>query len=642
MDQKRIKRLMKPFRIEKRVFFVLASIWLSINYTSYAQEDPNLKKAAVLLNEHKTREATLVLNQAIKADPANTKAMHLLGQIYLEERNYKLASLFLKQAIDKSPEPESSYYFDLGQALQLSHRFADAREQFELALSKIKDPGKSKEKKLEFIRQKSLITSRMAECGRGAELVADPLEVRITNLGAQINTASSEYHPMVTADNLQLFFTSREGEFDGKGKEEILQSFNKGIWEKSKPISSPISSEKGESCAGISPDGRTLYITRNVNGGDIFTSDFEDGEWSKPKAFPYNSPKYDGSVHISSDGKKLLFVSNRLKSKDIYVCTRSGTAWSKPVRLGAGINTTEDEESPWLDADGKFLYFSSNGHGTIGGFDIFKAAMEKNDALGEVQNLGYPINSASDDLYFMLLTDGKSAYYSSEKDGGFGKQDIYNIQMSIVKSGQLLLFKGTISELTGQPVDAQVLVTDIETGILVAKLKAHPQTGTFLTMLAVGRRYSVLAEKEGFLFYSDIVDLQTSEKPGDLNRDIRMQKLQPGVTIVLNNIFFDPGKSSLKKESSQELQRIVQIMRQNPNIRAEIGSYIEGQSSEEANLKLSENRAQAIVDYLVVTGIKATRLLAKGYGSPDTAPDTKPDRSKRQNKRTEFKILNVM
>lgn len=630
---------MKPFRIEKRVFLVLAMVWFSVSYPSSGQEDPNLKKAAVLLKEHKTREATLVLNKAIKADPANTKAMHLLGQIYLEERNYKLASLFLKQAIDKSPEPEGAYYYDLGQALQLSHRFADAREQYEFALSKVKDPGKAKALKAEFNRQKALITNRMEECDRGIELLDDPLEVRITNLGPQINTVNSEYHPLATADNMQLFFTSRKGEFDGEGKEEILQSFNKGPWEKAARVAAPISTEKGESLAGISPDGQTLYLTRSTNGGDIFMAQFENGEWSKPKPFPYNSPKYEGSVHFSSDGKKLLFVSDRAKSKDLYLCIRSGNSWGKPVRLGPGINTTEDEESPWLDSDGKYLYFSSKGHGTIGGFDIFKVAMGAKDASGDVINIGYPINSASDDLYFQLLPDGKSAYYSSEKDGGFGQQDVYSIQMSIAKTGQLALFKGIISELTGQPVDAQVLVTDVETGMLVAKLKAHPQTGTFLTMLATGRRYSVLAEKEGFLFYSDIVDLESDEKSTDLSREIKMQKLQPGVTIVLNNLFFDPGKSSLKKESSQELQRVVQILRQNPNIRVEIGSYLDGQASEEANQKVSENRAQAVVDYLVVTGIKASRLVAKGYGSTKAAV---VDKNKLQSRRTEFRILNVM
>lgn len=625
----------------KVIIVTLVTIWFSCVLNCNAQEDINLKKAAGLLKAHKTGEARQVLNKVIKADPSNSKALHLLGKIYLEEHNYKLACLFLKQAITKSVNPDPEHFIDLGEALQLSHNFGEAKEQFEAALGGLGSP-KSKSDKFILAKVKATLSRKINECEVGAQLVSDPLEVRISNLGSTINTVHSEYHPLATADNMQLFFTGKDGPFDGDARESIFRSQNRAPWEKAVPFELPIDFEKGEACAGISPDGQTLFLTRNVNGGDLFISELKDGVWAKPKPFPYNSSRYEGSVHVSADGKKLLFVSDRAKSKDIYLCVRSGNGWGKPVKLGSGINTSEDEESPWLDADGRFLYFSSKGHTTMGGYDIFKVTLSGANADSEVINIGYPINSAADDLYFMLLPDGKSAYYSSEKDGGFGNQDIYSIQMSVARQGQLALFKGTIAEITGQPIDAQVLVTDIETGMVVAKLKANPQTGTFLTMLALGRKYTVLAEKEGFLFYSDILDLETNEKNADLNRDIKMQKLQPGVTIVLNNVFFDPGKSSLKKESSPELLRIVQILRQNPNIRVEIGSHMEGQASEELNQKISENRAQAIVDYLVVTGIKSSRLVAKGYGSSKPLSENRNDRSRQQNRRTEFKVLNVM
>ena len=211
--------------------------------------------------------------------------------------------------------------------------------------------------------------------------------------------------------------------------------------------------------------------------------------------------------------------------------------------------------------------------------------------------------------------------------------------MSIGKTPQLALFKGTVSETSGLPIDASVLITETESGQTVAKLKAHPETGTFVTMLQSGKSYSVLVEKEGYLFYSDLVNLKDQETYNELSRDIRMQKLLPGVTLVLNNLFFDNGKSSLRKESSKELMRILSIMRQNPGLVVEIAGHLDPGGPEDILQKLSENRAQAVVDYLVTTGIKSTRVIAKGYGSTKPITDNKTERSRQQNRRMEFRIL---
>jgi outer membrane protein OmpA-like peptidoglycan-associated protein len=212
--------------------------------------------------------------------------------------------------------------------------------------------------------------------------------------------------------------------------------------------------------------------------------------------------------------------------------------------------------------------------------------------------------------------------------------------MSIGKAPQLKLFKGTVSEVSGLPLDATVMITETETNQVVAKIKSHPETGTFVTMLQAFKNYTILVEKEGFLFYSDLVNLADIEMV-DLSRDIKMQKLLPGVTLVLNNIFFDFGKSSLKKESSQELQRILFIMRQNAGLKAEISSHLDDSGIEEFSQKLSENRAQAVMDYLVATGIKSTRLIAKGYGSTKPISNNETEQGRAANRRTEFKILSV-
>ena len=586
----------------------------------YCQPSGNLEKAEKLIDEEKYKEAFVVLNEAVRKNPSDGKALNLLGDIYLKERNFRLAILFLKQAIEKSPAPNDKMYFDLAEALQFRHHFTEAIENYKLS-----DPKSKK---------RNLIEIRLKQCEVGNDLISKPLEVKISNLGPKINTNQSDYHPLVTADFMQIFIT-RNDENNGSS---IFQSFNKGGWEKAISLPGPVSSDKGEKLAGISPDGQILYLIRPEKNGDIYVSDFKDGTWTKPRPFPYNSPKTESSVCVSSNGKHLFFVSDRAGSKDIYSCSASGNGWGKPMKMGKHINSSLDEESPWLDADGNYLYFSSKGHQGMGGFDVFKADLSKPGS--EPENVGFPINSASDELYYMVLPDEKTAFYSSQRDGGFGKEDIYSVRMSVGKSPQLQLFKGTVSEASGLPLDATVIIMETNSNQVVARLKSHPETGTFVTMLQDSKIYSVLIEKEGYLFHSDLLNLTSSENQG-LIKDIKLQKLFPGVTLVLSNIFFDHGKSSLKKESSKELQRILLILRQNPGLKAEISSHLDDSGIEEVSQKLTENRARAVVDYLVTTGIKSTRLVSKGYGSSRPVSDAKSENGREANRRTEFKIISI-
>jgi len=599
------------------IIFLLAFFLLSFSHGS--QSLGELTKAEQLIKKGQTKEALIILNEAVRKDPSNGQALRLLGDIYLLQRNYRLATLFLQQAIEKTKSPDENMYFDLAEAFHFRHQFEDAIENYKLS-----DPKGKK---------RASILSKIQQCEIGKALLSNPLEVKISNLGEKINSIHSELHPLVSADYTQLFFTRIS-----ENSPEVFQSFNKSNWEKAIPLPSPVNTDAGAICAGISVDGEVVYTIQPTGNGDIYVSDFKDGTWSKPKAFPYNSPKTESSVCLSSDGKKLFFVSDRNGQKDIFSCIKSAKGWTKPVRLGKNVNSGQDEESPWLDADGKYLYFSSKGHKGMGGFDIFKVELKNLSA--EPENIGFPINSASDDMYYMLLPDEKTAFYSSFRDGGFGSQDIYSIRMSIEKSPQLKLFKGTVSEASGLPLDATVLITETETNQVVAKLKSHPETGTFVTMLQAFKNYTILVEKEGFLFYSDFIKLADGESV-DLSREIKMQKLLPGVTLVLNNIFFDFGKSSLKKESSQELQRILLIMRQNAGIKAEISSHLNDTGIDEFSQKLSEHRAQAVMDYLVATGIKSNRLIAKGYGSTKPLSSAKTEQNNIANRRTEFKILSV-
>jgi outer membrane protein OmpA-like peptidoglycan-associated protein len=607
--------------MKKRGILIWLTVLLSVfgpGVFAQLRQTPDLQKADKLISEGKLKDALRLLNAELKENPGDPAVLYFTGKVYLAEHNTRLATLFLSQASEKTEGKIADVQLALADAYQKSHRF-------DLALEILQDlsvPPKSR----------PALLKKIQECRTGSAEKASPQEVKITNLGAKINTAANELHPLVSADFMQLFFTRSEG-----SETQIHQSFNKAGWESALPLESPVNSARGEQLAGISVDGQVLYFIRPDRKGDIFFSEFRDGRWSAPKSFPWNSPGQESSLSLSADGKLLFFVSDRQGSKDIFWCKKAGNSWSKPQRCAANINTKLDEESPWLDADGRYLYFSSQGHETMGGFDIFR--VEWGRAGADPENIGYPINSATDDLYYMLLPDQKTAFYSSARDGGFGGEDIYSIRMQVGKPAQLSLFKGTISDQTGLPVDAQVLITETGSTQPIAKIKAHPETGTFVTMLPSGKAYSILLEREGYLFTSDLVDLKEPGSGAEMNRDYRLQKLIPGVTLVLSNVFFDPGKSSLRRESSQELMRILAILRQNPGLKVEISGHLDAGGPEDVLQKLSENRAQAVVDYLVATGIKSSRLVVKGYGSSKPIAENKTEYGRQQNRRTEFKIL---
>lgn len=609
--------------MKKRGILLLLTVLLSVfgpKLFAQLRQTPDLQKADKLIASGKLKEALRLLNAELKENPGDPAVLYYTGKVYLAEHNTRLATLFLSQASEKTEGKIADVQLALADAYQKSHQFDLALE----LLQHLSVPPKTRPSLLKKIQ----------ECRTGATEKASPVEVKITNLGSKINTAADEFHPLVSADFMQLFFTRSES-----GEAQIYQSFNKTSWESALPLESPVNSAKGEKLAGISTDGQTIFFIRPDRKGDIFSSEFREGRWSNPKPFPWNSPGQESSMSLSADGKILFFTSDRTGNKDIYWCKKAGNSWSKPQRCAANINTRLDEESPWLDADGRYLYFSSEGHETMGGFDIFRVEWGRTGA--DPENIGYPINSATDDLYYMLLPDQKTAFYSSARDGGFGGEDIYSIRMQVGKPAQLSLFKGTISDQTGLPVDAQVIITETGNPQPIAKIKSHPETGTFVTMLPGGKSYSVLLEREGYLFASDFVDLKEPGSGTDLNRDYRLQKLIPGVTLILSNVFFDPGKSSLRRESSPELMRILAILRQNPGLKVEISGHLDAGGPEDVLQKLSENRAQAVVDYLVATGIKSSRLVVKGYGSSKPIADNSTENGRQQNRRTEFKILSV-
>jgi hypothetical protein len=270
-----------------------------------------------------------------------------------------------------------------------------------------------------------------------------------------------------------------------------------------------------------------IYRTNvNLYGGDLYLTSHLAGSWTEAQILTenINSPYQEASATISPDGQLMYISSNRpggLGGKDIYRARRLPDGnWSLPQNLGPTINTPYDEDSPFIQADGRTLYFSSNGHSTMGGFDIFKTKLDNDDIWSMPMNVGYPINTVKDDIYYVVSPDGKTAYYSSDMEGGYGGQDIYNINI-LYDDERKAIFKGVAVNIdTQQPIKAKITIIDLYTRKIHGIYNSNTQNGKFLLILQPGRNYKLLAEAKGFEEQSQIIEVKENLKQKIFELDI--------------------------------------------------------------------------------------------------------------------------
>ena len=300
----------------------------------------------------------------------------------------------------------------------------------------------STNQKVAMVKSKD-VEKRIAECKSGKKLRNESRNFIVTNLGPLVNSPFEDYAPVLTADEQLLVFTSRRPDgnlsgqksTDGKYFEDVFYSRqSNGKWESAENIGSPINTSFHDSDLALSVDGKKLFLYTEDHQGDILGSEFKNGKWGLPKSLPspINSPYHESSIAISSDQKKIIVASERpggLGGSDLYMIEKNTSGqWGAAVNLGPSVNTEWDDDSPFISYDGKTLYFSSRGHNTMGGFDIFRS-QKNGDGWLAAENLGFPINTPGNDIYFVSTRDGKRAYYSSVREEGLGEEDIYLITL---------------------------------------------------------------------------------------------------------------------------------------------------------------------------------------------------------------------
>jgi outer membrane protein OmpA-like peptidoglycan-associated protein len=357
-----------------------------------------------------------------------------------------------------------------------------------------------------------------------------------------------------------------------------------------------------------------------------------------------NTDQWESQPSLSPDKRHLYFASRRpggFGGSDIYVShlLPSGK-WTEAENLGAEINTTGDESTPFIHADNQTLFFASNGLPGYGGDDLYLVRKGTGGKWGKPENLGYPINTINHEGSLFIAADGKTAYYASDRSDSKGGLDIYSFELrEDVRPARTLWVKGKVfDEKTKNGLPSSVELIDLVTKLTISNVQTD-ETGNYLITLPVGKEYAFNVNRKGYLFYSDNYSLKNKPADSTYQKDIPLQPIEVQAGIVLRNLFFETAKYDIRSESEVELGKIVQFLQDNPTVKIQLEGHTDNVGSAADNQKLSEARAYAAINYLVTKGIKGTRLVAKGFGATKPVADNKTEEGRAQNRRTEMRIL---
>lgn len=595
------------------------------------------------------------LQKAIAIDPGFTEAYLFLADTYLSlgtpdkgEENYR-----------KALDIDSVKYVKAFLALA---NLYDTREEYRKELAAYKSYLNNKEK-LSASQRKDLENTM-----KGLEMVIsfvdNPVPFEPVNLGPQINSELNEYHPSFAVDGSSIYFTVDRVYnkppchlHTAFHQEDLYYSrWKDTAWEERKPLPNYINTMCSEGASAFSPDGNYLFFAGDNRNPSAYQS-FEifycvrtGNTWSKPinPGPPINTDSYESTPTFSSDGKTMIFTSARPGGRgkqDLLISfLQPNGSWSEPYNMGDSINTPGAEMNPFLHPDGRTLYFTSDGHPGLGKSDIFFSRLLPDGRWTKARNLGYPINTREAELSMVVSADGTTAYYASERPEGYGGLDIYKFELyPDARPTPVTYLKGKVFDKnTLTPLKATFQLIDLKTGQTLVQSVSDEETGEFLVCIPTGNDYALKAQAENYLFFSENFTLTgTSTQTQPQTKNIPLVPIEEGGTVVLRNIFFDTDKFDLKQESRIELDYLVELLQKTPRMQIEISGHTDNQGAKQHNLTLSQNRARAVVNYLVSKGIAANRLTAKGYGDTMPIAENNTENGRAQNRRTEFKVTGL-
>jgi outer membrane protein OmpA-like peptidoglycan-associated protein/tetratricopeptide (TPR) repeat protein len=599
-----------------------------------------------------------------------------IGNCYLYTNEKYKAIPYLEKAKELNPNTDPFIYFLLGQTEQLQGNFDEAIENYK----KYEELGKSK-----YVEEyKKLISKYKSECKSGKILVADKKRVWVDNV-AEINSPEDDFAPSLSIDGEVLMFNSKRknnhqpnelGEYDS---EIYTSTFNGTKWSEPKNVGAPLNTPQDDAASNLSYDGQRLLLWKKENDGStvVYESKLKGLSWSEPyPKMSYIVNKEQNTTYACYEPLdiKIYYITDKRGDRNIDfsgLMAQYENKWGKGQSASHTINTKFHEESVYIHPDGRTMYFSSQGHNSMGGTDIFVVRKNDLEQWGVPENLGYPINTPYDDMFFAATANGKYAYIASNRPGGKGGMDIYKVtfwgpdkQFDIatedyllasiakpikdnsiakkveVEKNSLTVFKGTVIDaITRKPIEAELEIIDNTKGESISTFTSNSATGKFLLSLPAGKNYGITVKKEGYLFHSENFNIPDLSDFNMIDKQVELNNIKIGSKIALRNVFFATGKSTITSDSYPELDRLVKLMNDVPKLRVEISGHTDNQGSDQLNTKLSQERAQAVMDYLIGKGINKSRLEAMGYG-PNRPMDTNETAEGRQNnRRTELEII---
>ncbi|MCX7743485.1 MAG: OmpA family protein [Flavobacteriales bacterium] len=644
---------------------------------NFPNDKPGFKKAVANLErgdkyfEEGSVKYEKALEYYLKAhefNPNHARLNYQIGIIYNAMNLKEQAAEFLEKAIALDPSYKESSLFVLAEAYHLSGNFNKAIEKYQEVINMAQaalEKAKKKKDKQDYQDDISLSELRIRQCKNAIELSKDTLPVMYENLGKKINSKYPDYSAVVNADETLLVFTSRrQGSTGGNTPpgdvyqyEDIYfsQKAKNGEWTAAKKIKGKVNTPDHEAPVWLSADGKRMFIYRYKGNGDIFETTFDGKEWSTPKKLsPVNTKYRETHASMTSDGKTIYFTSNHEKlsingSMDIFKVDYNPQTkkWSKPQNLGPVINSPYDEDCVFISIDGNTLYFSSQGHNSMGGFDFFKS-QKVNGEWTKPVNFGYPINTPANDIFIFFTADGKHAYFDSDRKDGVGEKDIYKLTL-----------------LDDLKIPITVLVKDAKTKELISSilevrssiqhepiLMHESSQGTYTGEVQYAKQFTITASSSQYKPYTSSFSSKVADPLKDqILLEIFLEPIPKEDVAVkeeeftYTNIYFDYHVYELREESIKELQKVRDYLVKNPKFKVYLEGHTDHVSSDGFNITLSRNRVNAAANWLIKHGISANRITKKWYGkSKPAVPNTNPDGTdnpdnRQKNRRVEIKIV---
>ncbi|TDB66941.1 OmpA family protein [Arundinibacter roseus] len=599
------------------------------------------ENASTAWKERKLDQALLFYEKLVELEPGLSEAHLRLGQLYEWQRKPQLTRHHYQQSIALNPngaESATAYQW-LGRDTFQRECYDSAEVYFTKALSLY--PEKSN---LSAVTKKWNLSAQFAQ-----KALVRPLNITKRSLGDTVNFLEAQFFPVLTADNETLIFTGLTLQRD---ENMYITHRTATGWEIPKEISEKINSTDNEGTCTISADGTTLVFTAcnrkdGYGGCDLYITRKEGNEWLTPKNIGdvVNSRYWESQPSLSADGTKLYFSSDRPGGQgksDIWLSQRDPTgSWQLPQNLGPNVNTADEESAPFIHANGRTLFYASNGLPGMGGYDLFMS-QQTDSSWTEPRNLGYPINTVSDQIGFYISSDGQKAYYTDDRRDAKGRRAmLYEFDIPDTLKSMFVptnYIKGRVfDQRTNQPLMASLELYDLGTQKKVSTFTSQAETGAYLTVLNRNSAHAIYVQAEGYLFKS--LTFLASDSLPSIQLDIPLEKVEKDRVEVLNNIYFATGEYALDEKSRVELSKMLDFVKANPTLKLEISGHTDDVGGDKENKELSLRRAQSVVKYLVDSGMPESRLVAVGYGETKPRVPNDSAENRQLNRRIEWRIL---